>query len=87
MFISFWCFSLAYLESDQSGKTLQRKSQMEAKNTQKEGDWKDPEQQPDKSPDVHQRRHEKQTFLDEYQFPGRGQLWFSLPESYLERPA
>lgn len=58
---------------------------MEAKNT--EENWRDPEQHPYKSSNVHQETHEKQTFLDEYQFPGRGQLCSSLPESYLEKPA
>ena len=42
---------------------------------------------PDKLTDVHQERHEKQTFLDEYQFPERGQVCSSLLESYLEKPA
>lgn len=57
---------------------------MEAKNT--EENWERPEH-PNKFTDVHQERHEKQTFLDGYQFPGRGQLCSSLPESYLEKPA
>lgn len=39
-------------------------------NKHTEENWGDPGQHPGKSTDVHQERHEKQTCLDEYQFPG-----------------
>lgn len=54
---------------------MERKSQMEAKQRNKhtEENWRDNGQHSGKSIDVHQGRHEKETCLDEYQFPGRGQ--------------